>query len=203
MNNVVLDFIKWYQKEPVEKTFEWKTDIVEYDNKNNQRNRVWSTPRRHWFLNFAFMEKRIRDRIIEVFNRAKGMYDSFLLKDEDDYSATSNFVGDGETKIFQLEKDYYPISADFSEVGWTEDKKDIKESTVTVKIGGVPQPSGWSVNYTTGIITFTAAPADEVAIEVSFQFYFRVMFTADTYLDRKIWPKNVRYEVDVLELLEV
>lgn len=200
---MVLDFIKWYQQEPVEKTFEWKTDVVEYDNKNNQRNRVWSTPRRHWFLNFVFMEKRIRDRIIEIFNRAKGMYDSFLLKDEDDYSATSIFVGDGETKTFQLEKYYYPISDDFDEIGWTESKEDIKDGTVSVKFDEVSQPTGWSVGCTTGIITFDSAPGNGVAIEVSFEFYFRVIFAKDIYLDRKIWPRNVHYTSEILELIQV
>ena len=199
MNTVVLDFIKWYQAEPVEKTFEWKTDVVEYDNKNNQRNAVWSSPRRHWFINFAFMEKRIRDRIIEIFNRSRGMYDSSLLKDEDDYSAIADFAGDGGTKTFQLYKTYYPLTAET----WSEDKKDIKEGTVTVKIDGTPQPAGWSVNYTTGIITFDTAPANEAVIEISFQFYFRVIFATDTYKDTKIWPKNTHYTSEILELIEV
>ena len=203
MNTVILDFIKWFEKDPVEKTFEWKTDVVEYDNKNNQRNQVWSAPKRHWFINLAFMKKKARDRVIEFFNRAKGRGNSFLYKDEDDYSAVCDLAGDGVTKIFQLEKVYYPISNDFSEIGWTEDKDDIKSGTVTVTIGGTPLTTGWTVDYTTGLITFTNAPANQAAVQVSFEFYFRVIFASDTYKDTKLYPSNVRYESEILELVEV
>ena len=203
MDNVILDFIKCFEKDPIEKTFEWKTDIVEYENKNNQRNQVWSAPRRHWFINLAFMKKKARDRVIEFFNRAKGRGNSFLYKDEDDYSSVCDLAGDGATKIFQLEKVYYPISSDFSEIGWAEDKEDIKSGTVTVTINGTPQPSGWTVNYTTGLITFTNAPANGATVQISFEFYFRVIFAADALKSTKLYPSNPRYEFEVLELVEV
>jgi uncharacterized protein (TIGR02217 family) len=203
MDNVILDFIKWFEKDPVEKTFEWKTDVVEYDNKNNQRNQVWSAPRRHWFVNLAFMKKKARDRVIEFFNRAKGRGNSFLYKDEDDYSAVCDLVGDGATQIFQLEKVYYPISDDFSEIGWAEDKEDIKSGSIAVTSGGAPLVSGWAVDCATGLITFTNAPSSGSAVLVSFDFYFRVIFATDTYKDTKLYPSNVRYESEILEPVEV
>lgn len=203
MNTVILDFINWFEKDPVEKTLEWKTDVVEYDNKNNQRNQVWSAPRRHWFINLATMKKRARDRVIEFFNRAKGMGNSFLYKDEDDYSAVCDFVGTSGSGIFQLEKIYYPISDDFSEIGWVEEKEDIKSSSVVVTVDGSPLASSWTVDENTGLITFTGGISSGSAVHVAYEFYFRVVFAVDTYKDTKLYPSHPYYESEVLELVEV
>ena len=51
--------------------------------------------------------------------------------------------------------------------------------TVTIALNGTPQASGWSVSTTTGLITFTTAPAPGVAITAGFEFDVPVRFDTD------------------------
>jgi uncharacterized protein (TIGR02217 family) len=51
--------------------------------------------------------------------------------------------------------------------------------TVRTALGGVEQPSGWSVDTTTGIVTFDTAPSSGVAITAGFEFDVPVRFDTD------------------------
>jgi uncharacterized protein (TIGR02217 family) len=51
--------------------------------------------------------------------------------------------------------------------------------TVLVAVGGVAQSSGWSVDTTTGIVTFTTAPANGAAVTAGFEFDVPVRFDSD------------------------
>jgi len=51
--------------------------------------------------------------------------------------------------------------------------------TVRVYKDGVEQLSGWSVSVTTGLITFTTAPAAGVDITADFEFDLPVRFDTD------------------------
>ena len=195
MEIAILDFVNWYERNPIRKTFEWKTDVVEYDSGINQRNKVWDAPRRHWFINWNVMRDEYQLKVIEVLNRAKGRYDTVFLRDRWDYTATSTFAGDGTTKTFQLYKTYYPGTEQ-----WSEDKKSIKSGTTAVTLDGVPQPSGWSVNCSTGILTFDAAPGNGIAIVATFEFYFKAIFTEDSFNQVKAYPDI--WEFAIIELVE-
>ena len=50
---------------------------------------------------------------------------------------------------------------------------------MTIALNGTPQASGWSVSTTTGLITFTTAPAAGVAIAAGFEFDVPVRFDTD------------------------
>jgi uncharacterized protein (TIGR02217 family) len=47
-------------------------------------------------------------------------------------------------------------------------------------LDAVSQASGWSVDVTTGIVTFTSAPASGVAVTAGFEFDVPVRFDTDT-----------------------
>ena len=51
--------------------------------------------------------------------------------------------------------------------------------TVRVARGGVEAVSGWSVNATTGVITFAAAPGAGVLVTAGFEFDVPVRFDTD------------------------
>jgi uncharacterized protein (TIGR02217 family) len=51
---------------------------------------------------------------------------------------------------------------------------------VRIALDGVEQPSGWSVNTTTGIVTFGSAPGAGVAVTAGFEFDVPVRFDTDT-----------------------
>ena len=51
--------------------------------------------------------------------------------------------------------------------------------TVRVALDGAEQLVGWSVDTTTGVVTFSAAPVSGVAITAGFQFDVPVRFDTD------------------------
>ncbi len=51
--------------------------------------------------------------------------------------------------------------------------------TVRIALDGVDQPSGWSVNTTTGVVTFSSAPSAGVAVTAGFEFDVPVRFDTD------------------------
>ena len=51
--------------------------------------------------------------------------------------------------------------------------------SVTIALNGAPQGFGWSVDTTTGAVTFTTAPGAGVAITAGFEFDVPVRFDTD------------------------
>ena len=52
--------------------------------------------------------------------------------------------------------------------------------TVRVALGMVEQMSGWSLDATTGVVTFTTAPGSGVIVRAGFEFDVPVRFDTDT-----------------------
>ena len=51
---------------------------------------------------------------------------------------------------------------------------------VRVALGMVEQMSGWTVDTTTGVVTFTTAPANGVIVRAGFEFDVPVRFDSDS-----------------------
>ncbi len=51
--------------------------------------------------------------------------------------------------------------------------------SVLIRLNTAEQPTGWSVNTTTGIITFAAAPPNGVVVRAGFAFDVPVRFDSD------------------------
>ena len=47
-------------------------------------------------------------------------------------------------------------------------------------LAGVLQASGWSINTATGVLTFSTAPAQDVAVTADFEFDVPVRFDTDS-----------------------
>ena len=84
-------------------------------------------------------------------------------------------TGDGATTAFQLVKRYASGSQT-----WERTITKPVVGSVTVAIDGVEQTTGWSVDTTTGLITFTTAPATGATITAGFEFDVPVRFDTDT-----------------------
>lgn len=81
-------------------------------------------------------------------------------------------TGNAATTIFQITKTWT--------VGGQSQTRRITrpESPIVVKVNNIVQSSGVTVNYTTGIVTFDAAPGNGLAVTVSGKFRFPVRFEA-------------------------
>jgi len=84
-------------------------------------------------------------------------------------------TGNGRLKTFQLAKRY--ISGAQS---WTRTIAKPVAGTVRIALGMVEQMSGWTVDTSTGAVTFTTAPANGVIVRAGFEFDVPVRFDSDT-----------------------
>jgi len=83
-------------------------------------------------------------------------------------------TGDGTMTAFQLVKRYASGAQ-----SWTRAIAKPVDGVVRIALGGVEQLSGWSVDTTTGLVTFNTAPGAGVAIAAGFEFDVPVRFDTD------------------------
>ena len=107
-------------------------------------------------------------------------------------------VGDGVTTGFRLATKYV-------HGGVTRLRPIAKPvaGTTVVALGGVAQASGWTVDTTTGVVTFSTAPADGTLVTAGCEFDVPVRFGPDT--DRALraqWQANAIRTVDRILLVE-
>lgn len=102
------------------------------------------------------------------FHVLKGRANGFRVKNFWDYEDEGLGVlgtGDGTQTVFQMVKRYT--------VGALSTDKAIYKpvaGSVGVKADGVTMGSGWSVSTTTGLVTFTVAPANGVVLTCTFEY---------------------------------
>jgi uncharacterized protein (TIGR02217 family) len=183
------------QQFPVVKSYEWRTDLVQYDSGREQRNQIWSRPVRRWKINWQAMDEPARNRLIEVFHRARGSYRTFMWRDWDDHRATEiEIATNGSSTEYQLVNVYY--QDEWEE--WTETKKyiapdnvfapniyhsvDGQQTRVTIYPPGAANQ--YHLNDDTGILTWGDSYAPSAGILVcTYEFYFKVRFDGDEHVD--------------------
>ncbi len=155
---------------------EYSTDIVVTHGGHEQRNSNWADARARYNVAHGVKTQAQLDALIAFFRARKGRAHGFRFKDWTDYSATAQSLGtgDGSNVSFQLVKSYNSGAV-------TETRTITKPvaGTVSVYLDSVLQSSGVSVDTTTGIVTFAAAPASGVAVTADFEFDTPVRFDTD------------------------
>ncbi|MDE3017021.1 MAG: DUF2460 domain-containing protein [Pseudomonadota bacterium] len=155
---------------------EYSTDIVITNSGYEQRNANWSQSRARYNVAHGIKTQAQLDALIAFFRARKGRADGFRFKDWSDYQTTGEAIaaGDGVTTVFQLTKAYAS--------GTTSESRSISKpvaGTVNIYLAAVLQNSGYTLDTTTGLVTFTAAPGSGVAITADFQFDVPVRFDTD------------------------
>ena len=156
-------------------------DTVVITSKSGYEQRIGRVvnPRRSFSVDLSFANETELESLAAFFSVAKGKLNSFRFRDWSDYClggamsgggfvvGTPVQIGTGNTVLvdFQIKKKYTYSGSDV----WRTITKP-KSGTVKVYLGGVLQVSGYSVNYTTGVVTFTSAPGSGVAVTVACQF---------------------------------
>jgi len=150
------------------------------------------TQAQHWF-NAAFHIRSLADisLIRDHYLRVSGVSDGFRYSDSGDMDSTTlgrtwgddsppaitnidqvlTPSGDGSLTTFQLIKTYGSGTATYVRTI----KKPVAGTTV-VAIDGVNQASGWTIDTTTGVITFSVAPAIGEVVSAGYQFDVPVRF---------------------------
>ena len=165
---------------------ERRTQIVEMASGDEERNGSWADSRRRYDASYGIRKADDLATVTAFFEARRGRLYGFRWKDWADYksgqpsantAATDQPVGTGNgvTTAFQLVK-RYTSGAQF----WTRTITKPVAGTVALALNGVPQITDWTVNTTTGVVTFAAAPAPGIAITAGFEFDVPVRFDTDT-----------------------
>ncbi len=163
-----------------------KTEIVTLGSGYEERNAVWAASRRRYDVGYGIKTLDDLSAVIAFFEARSGRLTGFRFKDFTDFKscAPSALVsaldqplgtGDGTTAAFQLVK-VYPSGP----ASWTRAIKKPVAGSVRVAVNGVEAMSGWSVDSTSGLVTFAAPPASGAALGAGFEFDTPVRFDSDT-----------------------
>lgn len=161
------------------------TQIVSLRSGFEERNQVWAHSRRTYDAGLGIRSINDIHDVLVFWEARSGALHGFRWKDWVDYKscAPKNQVdpedqilgeGDAAETEFQLVKRYESASVEYAR----PIRKPVA-GTVRVALDGVEQMSGWSVDTTTGIITFTSAPGDGVVVTAGFEFDVPVRFQED------------------------
>lgn len=150
-----------------------------------QRNVNWQKARGRWDVSTGLKNKADMDALQAFFRARYGKAYGFRFKDWNDYQAVGQTLGtgNGAQTAFQLTKIYTSGAYSYS--------RDIKKpvtGTVKIYLNAVLQGAGFSVDLTTGIVTFSAAPGAGVIVSADFDFDVPVRFDTDTLAVRADGP---------------
>ncbi len=165
---------------------ERRTQIVELASGDEERNASWANSRRRYDVAYGIRRADDLAAVVAFFEARNGRLHGFRYKDWADYksalssqaiTATDQQIGTGTGSLqtFQLAKRYTSGAQT-----WVRTITKPVAGTIRVALGMVEQMSGWTVDTTTGVVTFTTAPAGGVAVRAGFEFDVPVRFDSDT-----------------------
>ena len=163
-----------------------KTQVVTLASGDEERNASWANSRRRYDVSYGLRRADDLAQVVAFFEARNGMLYGFRFKDWSDYksclpselpSSADQHIGNGASGRTQrqLRKRYTS-----SLWGVYRDITKPVAGTVLVEVNGTPMASGWSVDETTGMLTFASAPADGATIRAGFEFDVPVRFDTDT-----------------------
>jgi len=156
---------------------EYSTDVVATGSGYEQRNINWAQAKGRYQAAHGVRNESQMKRLLAFFRARRGKAHGFRFKDWLDFTGQGEVlgVGDGQTTAFQLIKTYSDAA------GYTEVRKIRKPvaGTVRLYLNGAERTGGWTVNHTTGLVSFTVAPASEVLLTADYEFDVPVRFDTD------------------------
>jgi uncharacterized protein (TIGR02217 family) len=173
-------------------------EIVATDGGFETRNARSSQSLRSFEISFpaAKYGDAVHDAVIAQYKVARGPLHEWRFRDFTNYRLTAEVIGagDGAATTFQ-------ITQSWTVDGNTESRPITRPvDPVQVFKGGVLQSIGYTVDYDTGVITFTVAPADGVAISVTGEFDLPARF--DTAFSAAALSRDISH-IDTMTVKEL
>ena len=177
---------------------QFNTSIVTTFGGFEQRNINWQKSRGRWDVSTGIKNKSDMDTVIAFFRARFGRAYGFRFKDWSDYQAVGQVIGTGTGALttFQLSKLYTSGGNSYSR----EIKKPVS-GTVKIYLNSVLQASGYTVDLTTGIVTFSSAPGNTVVVSADFDFDVPARFDTDQLSVRTDGPAI--YVWDAIPIVEI
>jgi uncharacterized protein (TIGR02217 family) len=185
----------------------FSTEVVVIDSGYERRNQNWSQARRSFDARTGVRSAADVGALLAFFHARAGRARGFRLRDWSDCTSAADGIsapafndqiiatGDGATLTFQLVKNYTSDAI-------THVRTIAKPVTGSVLIGvnGAPVASGWSVDTTTGLVTFASAPAAAQPVTAGFQFDVPVRFDTDQL---SLTAQNFRMYKSEIPIVEI
>ena len=176
----------------------YSTSVVTTVSGHERRNANWAMARGRWNVAHGLKKREQVAELIAFFRARRGRAYGFRFKDWTDHQALAQSLGmgDGSHETFQLVK-HYPSG------GVVETRLIAKPVAGTVKLyrDGVEATSGWTVDTTMGLVTFSIAPVAGVQVTADFEFDVPVRFDSDQMdLTIETWQLGSWGQIQVLEI---
>lgn len=144
---------------------------------------TWQFPLCSYKLSRDLFNQADHEKLLAFWRLMGGRATGFRFKDWMDYKGTAEVIGtaDGITTNFQLVKKYTFLDS-VTGVSQTITRSISKPvpGTLSMALNDVLQPTGWSVNTATGLVSFLVAPASGTVVKaVAFDFDVPVRFAND------------------------
>ena len=164
----------------------FSTEIIVVDSGYERRNQNWSQARRVFDARAGVRSTADAATLLTFFHARAGRARGFRVKDWSDYSSAADNLsapaftdqiiatGDGTTTVFQLIKNY-------SSGGVTHQRTITKPVAGSIRIGinGTQMMTGFTIDTTTGLVTFASAPTSGQSITAGYTFDVPVRFDTD------------------------
>jgi uncharacterized protein (TIGR02217 family) len=166
-------------------SIERRTDIVALASGFEARSTPWAHGRRRYLVDPGARSPAEAAELVAFFEARRGRLEPFRFPDFTDERSCAPGgeigpldqpigTGDGHTTAFQLVKAYGAAPDTYLR----PIRKPVA-GTTTIAVNGTATTSGWSVDTTTGLVSFTTAPAIGAAITAGFGFDTPVRFDID------------------------
>lgn len=164
----------------------FSTEVVVIDSGYERRNQNWAQARRSFDARTGVRSASDAGTLLNFFHARAGRARGFRLKDWSDFTSSADgastpvwsdqiiATGNGATLTFQLIKNY--TSGSITHVRTIA--KPVAGSVV-MGVNNVQVSSGWSVDTTTGLVTFAVAPGAGQSVTAGYQFDVPVRFDTD------------------------
>lgn len=165
-----------YSKRP-----RYKTEVVESLTGRRDRFRLWEYPLHDYTVTVGPRQEGEISRLLEFYHAMGGQYVGFRAKDYSDFMSchideTPTATDQPLVQIAGLE---YQITKNYVAGNRTQQRTITKPvaATILVAENGTPTTSGWTLDATTGVITFDSTPSAPVTW--GGEFDVPVMFSGD------------------------
>lgn len=158
----------------------FKTTVFELSSGIEKRNIDWSESRGEWDISYGVKSKEDFSEVVRFFYARRGMARGFRFKDWSDFELAKQAIGigDGINAEFQIYKRYTSGGVDYD-----RELKKIVSGTELVYVNNVLKTitTHYTIDYNTGLITFTAGnePANLSTVAVAAEFDVPVRFNTD------------------------
>lgn len=181
---------------------QFNTTVIVLGSGHEQRNSNWAEARGRWQIGDRIYDRAELNYLLNFFRAVRGAAVGFRFKDWSDFQGTNELigVGNGVANQFQMRKTYT--------IGNQSATRTINKPVsgkTAIDVAGVPQIGGWSVDTTSGVVTFTNPPVGNVT--ASFDFDVPVRFEQDKF-DHRFDAANASdgdalFYVSTLSVIEV